>query len=194
MESGNGINFTFWSKISTIEVCEAAAMMWGVDPRALLTGNVADSNGDFPDLSENKRRLMSAARAGVLNTSDDRAGTAPHQHTHVLTDSLIEWFRKNGYADLAHGLEFAGIAGVSPALAEARRRLEALRKSGGDCTFDTMSNEWRITGLKKLKEQETADGFGRTSEKTLRRDIVMAAEAEQEASRAGRPQGKFPSA
>lgn len=192
MERRNGINFKYWSKVSTIEIWESAAMMWGVDPRALSTGNVVDRNGNFPDLADQERLLMSAVRAGQLAASDDGAGVAPHRHTHVLAASLIAWFRQNGYVDLAHGLELAGVSGVSPALTEARRRLADLRALGGDCAFDRMDGKWKITGLKALRDQEVGKGHRRADAKTLRGDLRMAAEAERETHRHGRPQGVLP--
>jgi len=192
MECGNGINFEHWSKVATIEIWEAAAMMTGVDPRALFTGYVVDMNGDIPAHADEERQLTSAVRAGGLLVSDKESRTAPGRNSHLLTTSLIEWFRKNGRADLAHGLEHPRASGVFPPLAEARRRLDRLRSLGGDCTFDKMDGKWKVTGLKDLKIEEVADGMERTSEKTLRGDLILAAEAEQDALRAGQPQATFP--
>ncbi len=192
MNCGTGINFDHWSKVATINIREAAAMMSGVDPRALFTGNVVDRYGDIPDLADDERQLTSAVRAGGLVACDEGSHAAPDHHTHLLTASLIEWFRKNGHADLAHGLEHSGASGVSPLLVEAKRRLDRLRSRGGDCTFDKMDGKWKVTGLKDLKIEEVADRMERTSEKTLRGDLILAAEAEQDALRGGKPQAKFP--
>ncbi|HOB93473.1 MAG TPA: hypothetical protein PK306_21290 [Aquabacterium sp.] len=186
MDCGNAIDFDYWSKIQTIEVWEAAAMMWRkVDPRALSMGEIADKYGDVPNLSDEERQLISAVRAGSLVISADCTGQAPSRHTHILTKSLIGWFRVNGHAEVADGLEHAGAIAVPTPLAEAKRRLDRLRSLGGSCAFDSMSGKWKTTGLKHLKSKEAEEGTGRTSEKTLRRDLISAAEAEREELRTG---------
>lgn len=192
MEHRSSIDFSYWSGVSTITIWEAAAMMSGADPRAFAAGEVVDRNGDFPDLSDDERRLTSAVRAKVLDTSDNQGGSAPDRRTHVLTASLITWFRQNGHANLATELEYPRTQGANPSLANARRRLDRLRSLGGDCTYDKLDDKWNITGLKLLKAAEDDEGHSRTSEKTLRRDLVSAAEAELQARRTGPTPVKFP--
>jgi hypothetical protein len=66
---------------------------------------------------------------------------------------------------------------------DPQRRLARLRELGG--TAKWRRGEWRFTGIKKLVEAEEAEGRERSSEKTIRVDLIEAAQAEADAKRAG---------
>ena len=66
---------------------------------------------------------------------------------------------------------------------DAERRLAQLRALGG--TVKCVNYEWKFTGTADLVKREKEDGRKRCSEKTIRADLMKAAQAEQEAKSAG---------
>ena len=66
---------------------------------------------------------------------------------------------------------------------DSERRLMLLRKLGGSAKY--ARSEWAFTGIGALVAQEKADGRKRHSEKTVRADLVQAAQAERDAKTAG---------
>lgn len=69
------------------------------------------------------------------------------------------------------------------ALPEHHRRLAALRKLGGDMT--KFSGKWECQGITKLEKQEREEGRERTSQKTIRSDLIQAAIEEATAKKEG---------
>lgn len=69
----------------------------------------------------------------------------------------------------------ADVTQAAPAMGEAERRLIALRAIGGDVKW--WRGAWKITGINNLTEQEK--GCPRSSQKTIRLDLIEAAEAEK---------------
>ncbi len=70
---------------------------------------------------------------------------------------------------------------VVTTLPDAERRLTLLRHLGGSVKF--ANYEWKFTGIKKLVQSEV--GKPRSSEKTIRADLIEAANQEREAKKAG---------
>lgn len=95
-----------WGKFSTIEVCEAAALMKGVHTRH-LQDIVINDEGDGLDLSDENRMLISAIKVGELLTYPADSN-APSDHTEVVVASFVPWLRMHGYVALADGLQLAG--------------------------------------------------------------------------------------
>lgn len=101
------------------------------------------------------------------------------------------WCKSNGF--IADGLDvdrnLASSAAVTSNLAqtevvtEPERRLARLREMGGTAKY--LRGEWKFTGIGVLALAEKRDGRKRVSEKTIRRDLEAAAQAEREAKRAG---------
>jgi hypothetical protein len=69
----------------------------------------------------------------------------------------------------------ADVTQAAPAMGEAERRLIALRAIGGNVKW--WRGAWRITGINNLTAQEK--GRPRSSPKTIRLDLIEAAEAEK---------------
>ncbi len=89
-----------WKKLATIRIWEIAALMRGIEPRAMT--DVTDRNGDPLDLSLQERMLTSAIAAGVLPAT---SSTTPIDGlTEVSTASLLPWLRNHGFTTLAAGL------------------------------------------------------------------------------------------
>ncbi|MGS0756129.1 hypothetical protein ACVBEH_16655 [Roseateles sp. GG27B] len=64
---------------------------------------------------------------------------------------------------------------AAPAVGEPKRRLDALRANGGDVKW--WRSQWKVTGINALVRQE--EGRPRSSHKTIRGDLVEAAETEK---------------
>ena len=65
---------------------------------------------------------------------------------------------------------------------DSERRLARLRALGGDASLK--QGEWRIRGIVALEASEQREGRSRRSQKTIRKDLIEAAESEREAKRA----------
>ena len=64
---------------------------------------------------------------------------------------------------------------------DPERRLAALRALGGSAKWKRSRDGvqvWKFTGIQKLVTREKADGGKRNDEKTIRKDLREAAEAE----------------
>ena len=68
-------------------------------------------------------------------------------------------------------------------LPDSTRRLAALREIGGSTKY--FKGKWKFTKIKKLSEQEKAEGRARTDEKTVRKDVYEAVLEEDRLKRAG---------
>jgi hypothetical protein len=99
--SGTSPDFNYWSTRPTLQVWFVAAMMHGVDPRAMA--DVTDSNGDDLDISDDIQLLISASLVGAIEAYP-LAGHNPDKHTELSKASLETWLRTRGYADLADAL------------------------------------------------------------------------------------------
>jgi hypothetical protein len=99
--SGTSPDFNYWSTRPTLQVWFVAAMMHGVDPRAMA--DVTDANGDALDISDDIQLLISASLVGAIEAYP-LAGHNPDKHTELSKARLETWLRTRGYADLADGL------------------------------------------------------------------------------------------
>lgn len=66
---------------------------------------------------------------------------------------------------------------------DPERRLALLRALGGSATYKR--GEWRFRGIVALEASEKREGRPRSSQKTIREDLIEAAQNEFEAKRAG---------
>ena len=66
---------------------------------------------------------------------------------------------------------------------DPERRLARLREHGGAAKY--VRHKWKFTGMAALVESEKADGRKRRSEKTIRADLIQAAQAERDEKTAG---------
>jgi len=195
-------NFDDWRELPSIAIWEIAALMQGFDPRALHNVAVRDpqdpsnSYGVPPDMSWEIRRLTSAVKTGGLVTAPPGV-VAPNKETEILKTSLVLWLRTQGEAHLADELDTPWSTNHStppgtlipskPGLADPERRLNALRALGGVAkwTFYRGKQQWRFKKIKELVAQEKAAKRPRCDEKTIRRDLAEAAQAESQAKASG---------
>ena len=175
-----------------------AALIQGFDPRAAGDVVVQDPDdpsspyGVSPVTSWEERSLISAVEAGIL-LSAPASATAPDIHTKISVSSLVPWLRAQGYHDLAAELNTPMVTNSvqgqlaqvpsSPIVSEPDRRLKALRDLDGDAKWLKM--KWRFTKIKDLVAQEKHAGKLRSDEKTIRKDLTEAAEAESMKRRSG---------
>lgn len=187
-------NHEDWQKLSAVEIWEAAVLIHGFDPRAFAEGEVVvqDANnpsnpiGIVPDISWEIRALISAVLTGDL-TSAPLNITDPNEHSKVTIKSLLTWLRQHGYGAVANNLgsvpelnepsSQAADASIEPALSDPERRLSALRELGGDAKWLKM--KWRFTKIKMLVAQEKRTQKTRSDEKTIRKDLIEAVDAER---------------
>ena len=99
--SGTKPDYKHWSRRPTLKVWYVAAMMEGVDPRAMA--DVTDGSGDALDLSEDIDLLISASLTGDI-TAYPAPGQLPDKQTELSKASLDKWLRTNGYTSLADAL------------------------------------------------------------------------------------------
>lgn|GEM_PF-6984168 len=193
-------NYEDWRLLSSISIWEVAVLMHGFDPRALGDVTVRDPHnpenvcGVPLDTSWEKRALCSAVAAGTLKRMPSSIQDL-NDETGVLVSSLIPWLQSNGYGGLAeklNGSPQAAVAASAPAanhpaptVSEAARRLLALRALGGTAKS---TGRWgdqacQFTKVKRLAEQEKLENRPRSSEKTVRKDLIEAIKAEKAESR-----------
>ena len=202
---GSSPNYDDWRSLPSIKVWEIAALMHGFDPRAGADVVVRDPDdptspyGVSPDLSWEIRMLISAVDAGELTTAP--AGVAaPNDDTGILRKSLVAWLRLQEGAnltELADALDTpsqtvslslpAVVSPPSPTLSEPERRLKALRDLNGDAKWTRYrgNQQWCFKKIKELTAQEKGTKKPRCDEKTIRKDLTEAAEAESMAKRSG---------
>lgn len=189
--TATGINFGYWAKVATIQIWEAALLMHGYDPRARSHGYMPlDEFGDELDLADDHRLLTSAALATEIEAIADTA-VQVGLNTHIKRASFTVWARFNGYDALADGLEGKSRVATAP---DPERRLARLRELKGTIEYDSHEGRWLIKGIGALTNAEASENRRRVSEKTIRADLIAAAEAERNAARAGSPRGVFPAA
>lgn len=73
---------------------------------------------------------------------------------------------------------------------EPERRLKRLRALGGSSTY--LRGKWSFKHSERLIKLEREEGRERASPKTIRTDLISAAEAEKQATREGRAASPFP--
>lgn len=174
------LNSMYWSEVETVKIWEAAAMLYGWDPRAIRDGEVVvNTDGDSPDLTDEERLLTSAVLSGTLEACPPNPNS-PNRDTHLSTRSFVSWMKSHGYTPLADRL-----GGHRQAQQEPQRRLSRLQELGGSINKSRMG-KWRIDGLGALIAAEKADGYDRVSAKTVRGDLIEAAEHETGARAEGR--------
>ncbi len=185
-------NFDYWKRFATLRVWEVATLMNGIDPNVL--GDVVDKDGDGLDLSIEERMLTSAISVGAL-VAPHLGTQVPTNQTDIAVTSLGPWLRSHGLADLADALEAdPANDNVAPpmtsAQADPERRLAALRALGGTAKWKRSRDggqKWTFTKIGALANQEATAGHSRSDEKTIRKDLSEAAEAENIARRSGNP-------
>jgi hypothetical protein len=183
------IDYQYWGNLLAIEIWEAAALMGGYEPRQIALGEiVVNDDGDCPDLSDEQRTLFSAVAIGQLEGFPSQISNSPLK-TQIPTASFISWLRGVSMDALADALATRPAHHShesSNAEAEARRRLSLLRKLGGSINRTSGSgSKWKIKGISKLAHAESSEGKARSSEKTIRADLIKAAELERDANRVG---------
>jgi len=198
--SGISPNYADWRQLSAIPIWKIASLIQGFDPRAVEAGDVAVQDpfepsspyGVGPDFSWEVEVLITAVQTGHLvavtgNTID------PNKISKVTTASLVPWLRLQGYADLANQLKTSpqangpapptDVVPVESTVTEPERRLQALRALGGEAKWLKM--KWRFTKIVELTAQEKRSKMPRCDEKTIRKDLSHAAQAESMARHSG---------
>lgn len=140
--------------------------------------------------------LITAVETGVIQSASPNT-TAADRHTKVTTASLLPWLTAQGYGNLSAELASSTITNSAtgttqpvPAvsiMSEPDRRLIALRALGGDAKWKRFkgSQQWTFTKIKALTAQEKRTNKPRNDEKTIRKDLTHAAEAESAAKKSG---------
>ena len=82
-----------------------------------------------------------------------------------------------------HATPLAAPVGAVGHTRDPERRLARLRELGGTAKY--AHHEWKFTGMSCLVNSEKADGRKRCSEKTIRADLIQAAQAERDEKTAG---------
>ncbi|APW47340.1 hypothetical protein BLL52_0041 [Rhodoferax antarcticus ANT.BR] len=168
--------------------------MYGVDPRAVH--EVADEHGDCVDLTDDESVLQSSLLSGDL-IGYIKQLNAPDRDTQVSVVSLVPWLRAHGYSGLAGELDTtqntvdlptqAPPAAISPAVPDPERRLAKLIELGG--TYKYRDGKWHFTGIGKLENFERNADHKRCSQKTIRDDLIEAAQSERDLKQAGALRG-----
>lgn len=188
------IDFDFWKDLSTLSVWEVAAMMNGYDPNWLARGEiVVNDYGEAPDLSDDERKLISAALTGDVDAVG--AGSEnPDRATWIKVDSLVPWLRGRGYAELAERLQacLAGQAGHAAGESDPVRRLRRLREMGGTAEKGRTHSGWKFKKLGELVAVEAQEKRGRSTDKTIRDDLIKAIKAEEALKREGQRASPLP--
>jgi hypothetical protein len=106
---GTKPDFDHWRLFDTLRVWEAAAMMHGYDPRAYTSGELPlDEHDDYPDLTLEKRRIISAVLIGGV-TACPATTALPDNNTEIDVATLIAWLRAIGYGHVADGLSGSAV-------------------------------------------------------------------------------------
>ena len=101
-------DYNFWRKFAELPLWQVAAMMQNMDPNALE--DMADRNGDGPDLTAEIEMLTGAVRLQLIQCRDFNASARASQQK-VVTASAIIWLRGHGYPEVAAGLEAGSTGG-----------------------------------------------------------------------------------
>lgn len=178
-------DFDYWRQFETLTVHEIAALMRGVDPREaheVLVRSTDPKNeiGDPLDLADQIRIVVSALEAGSLQAAHgDEARASSDSQVRVV--DLVDWLKHRNRLDLALALDSGS------AIDEPTRRLRTLRQLGGDVTSHA-GGRWTCRGIGALKAKEVSERRPRTDEKTLRKDLISAAQKERDDLRQGQAQ------
>jgi hypothetical protein len=138
--SGTSPDYEYWQGFSAIQVWEIAALMHGVDPRAVGDVMIQDhedpsnSHGVPLDTSLEKRKLISAINLrDIFSAPQDVA--APDERTEVARVTLLTWLRTKGYSELADSLEtptpVADLQSVSVTPVASTWNLKKPQRTGG---------------------------------------------------------------
>jgi hypothetical protein len=198
--TGHTPNFDDWRMRDSISVYEIACLMNGYDPRARADVVVRDPDdptsltGIPLDTAWDEDSLLSALDAGTLRSAPLNV-IKPDKSTGISVESLVPWLRSKGYDDLAAELDtqdasdalHPGMGQASPAvhvgpvMTEPERRLKALRELGGDAKWTRYRGEqqWCFTKITELAAAEARAQIKRSDQKTIRKDLTEAAEAER---------------
>jgi hypothetical protein len=108
----------------------------------------------------------------------------------IAADDDSRWLVDDENCEVAYSLLLsvlpAGVpisSAVNSNLVEPARRLLRLQELGGKAIC--RRGRWRFTGIDALIAIETAEGRGRCSDKTIRKDLIEAAEELEQHRRAG---------
>jgi hypothetical protein len=139
-----------------------------------------------------KASLQTAIKDGVVTALNSSRLPIPTSATGAQVDNaivMIDAFRKYAMSFCVNVLvdEHQGAATTAPVVADSdaapdpERRLSLLRKNGGNIKY--IRCDWKITGIAALVASEKAAGRKRRSEKTIRADLIEAAQAEIDAKK-----------
>lgn len=92
----------FWRQFTSLSIWKMAALMDGVDPRAL--GDIVDRDGHCIDLSDEEDKLKSAVLTQDI-LSIPANNVAPDQYTVISVSSTLHWLRRIGLSALADELD-----------------------------------------------------------------------------------------
>ena len=95
---------------------------------------------------------------------------------HALADAYTEAPEQTAATSAPVGA--VGASGGVEQTPDAERRLARLRALGGTAKY--VRHEWKFTGMADLVESEKANDRKRRSEKTIRADLIQAAQAERD--------------
>lgn len=146
-----------------------------------------------------KAAVLTQGEPGYLHVVDNSASKRPLEWRMgaVLESGLVhlDWLNEWGESRRPR-LVFSTAAQAQPQAAapvadsastnatpDPERRLALLRALGGNATYKR--GEWRFRGIVALEASEQREGRPRSSQKTIREDLIEAAESEREAKRAG---------
>ncbi|WP_028601754.1 hypothetical protein [Ottowia thiooxydans] len=101
-ETGHRANYADWRERDALAIWQLAALMSGIDPRAL--SDVIGSNGDALDLSAEHETLIAGVHAGAIE-----CGQFEHPpitlKTIIKMASALEWLRQHNHAPVATELD-----------------------------------------------------------------------------------------
>jgi hypothetical protein len=97
---------------------------------------------------------------------------------------------KTPYERVYFGLKTSADASRPAEPPEPQRRLARLRALGGDMV--RRQYKWRCKGISQLVEAEKNDGHTRTDRKTIKLDLIAAAESERQETREGSRKSAWP--
>jgi hypothetical protein len=188
------IDWPYWRAMGSIRLFQAIALSLDIDPEKLRSD--AD---DYPDPPEEQPKFVKRLKLVLSNIHDRTQFTPigwssdPSFHD-VKLGEVGTWLNNHGY-ELPPDFPLASSATVVAAkkretppaavaaMADPQRRLVLLRSIGGSVKY--RSGDWRFTGMKALVELEKSDGRGRADPKTVRADLLEAAEAERQSEKEG---------
>ncbi len=174
-----GMHAREWFDMAAITSKEAASLLCGSDP---LDGKADPERTTTEDTRPDDFRLLLRVFLDVERSVEGHR-------------TLLDWITIAATRQLKHGywvhrylearerigepvvkISVEKPKGQSDGQSDPERRLDDLRKLGGDMNWRKM--RWRIKGIKKLVALEKANGRSRSDEKTVRLDLKEAAEAE----------------